>query len=761
MIRSGKGLHILIPLLILAAALYIRTAQPGWLEQLQFFVFDNLMRSYPRQYEPNADIPVRIVDIDDESLELMGQWPWSRIKIAQMIVNLRQAGAAVVAFDIVFAERDRTSPPNAADEWAVLAGADDLIDQVRQLPDFDAAFAQYLNAYNPVVMGFVLTQNGRLSRMPEFDGTFATHGPVADRDVRDLLHPTYDGAVLNLPEFEAAASGNGTFSLRFEQDGLVRRVPLVFQLDPGNGEQTALYPSLVMEAFRTVQGVPTMILRSTGTGFSQSLLEQGTLGGLDSVQVGAKNIPTDRFGRIWLHSTGHQPERYIPAHQVLSGQFDPDLVNGAIIFVGASAAGLLDLRATPLAAQYAGVEVHAEIAEQVIADHYLERPRIALFYELAFILILGLVLIFAMPRLGALKSAILGGLSVAGAFGFTWYSFTQELQLFDPVFPSMASLAIYLSGTIILYTREEAERRQVRGAFAQYLSPALVEQLANEPERLTLGGETKVLTFLFCDVRGFTTISESFKGNPQGLTVLINRFLTPLTNEILQREGTIDKYMGDCIMAFWNAPLDVPDHAAKGCESALAMFEALDHLNEVRRGEAEAEGVPFLPLNIGIGLNTGDCVVGNMGSDQRFDYSVLGDAVNLASRLEGQSKGYGVGIVIGPDTEEGVRDSFATLELDRIAVKGKSEAVTIHTCIGRDDLRASPEFAAHRAGHMAMLDAYRRQDWQGAEMRISGLEGGLGGKMDGFYAMYRARLTEYQENPPPADWDGVYVATSK
>jgi adenylate cyclase len=756
----GNKAHFWAPLLLLACALYMRASGPSWLEGLQFTVFDELVRAYPREYDPKPDIPVRIIDIDEDSLTAHGQWPWSRLTIAQMVLNLRQAGAAVVAFDIVFSEPDRISPPNAVKEWSALEGAEGLLDQVKNLPDFDAAFAQYLEALNPVVLGFVLSQDDRLPRIPDFDGTFATKGLNAG-DVRRFLKPVYTGAVTNLPMFEKAAAGNGSFSMRLEQDGLVRRVPVIFQVDAKNGAETLLYPSLVVEAFRTVQGMKTMIVRASGTDSTASLLEQGNVNGLANIQIGAKTIPTDPFGRIWLHSTGHQDARFISAQSVLDGSFDPALVQGAIVFVGATAAGLLDLRATAMASQYPGVEIHAEIAEQIISDHFLERPGTAFYFELGFILVLGLLLIIAMPRLGAAKSALLGGICVVGAFVFAWMMFTQRLQLFDPVFPSGAALAVYLTGTVILFVREETQRRQIRGAFSHYLSPDLVQQLADQPERLKLGGETKTLTFLFCDVRGFTTISESFKGNPQGLTLLINRFLTPLTDCILELRGTIDKYMGDCIMAFWNAPLDVPNHPKAACESALSMFEALEVLNAEREKEALEAGETFLPLNIGIGVNTGDCVVGNMGSAQRFDYSVLGDAVNLASRLEGQSKSYGVGIVLGTDTWHAVADDFATLELDRIAVKGKSEAVTIATCIGRQDLQQSAEFSDHKHQHDTLLAAFRNQEWDRADTLIAQLTGGLSGRMDGFYAIYQDRIQEYRQNPPPKDWDGVYVATSK
>ncbi|MDF1750225.1 MAG: adenylate/guanylate cyclase domain-containing protein [Alphaproteobacteria bacterium] len=756
----GKRVHFWAPLLLLIGALFVRASEPAWLEGLQFSVFDQLVRAYPRDYNPSAEIPVRIVDIDEDSLSAYGQWPWSRLTIAQMVLNLRQAGAAVVAFDIVFSEPDRISPPNAVKEWSILEGAEGLLDQVKNLPDFDVAFAQYLEAMNPVVLGFVLSQDDRLPRVPDFDGTFATKGLNAG-DVRRFLKPVYSGAVTNLPLFEKAASGNGSFSMRLEQDGLVRRVPVIFQLDAKNGGDTLLYPSLVAESFRTVQGVKTMIVRAAGTDSTASLLDQGNVNGLANIQIGAKTIPTDPFGRIWLHSTGHRQERFISAQSVLKGTFDPALVKGAIVFVGATAAGLLDLRATAMASQFPGVEIHAEIAEQIISDHYLERPGTAFYFELGFILVLGLLLIIAMPRLGAAKSALLGGICGIGAFGFAWYMFTQHLQLIDPVFPSGAALAIYLSGTVILFVREESQRRQIRSAFSHYLSPDLVAQLADQPERLKLGGEAKTLTFLFCDVRGFTTISESFKGNPQGLTLLINRFLTPLTDCILSRRGTIDKYMGDCIMAFWNAPLDVPDHPKSACEAALSMFESLQILNTARQAEAEESGDVFLPLNIGIGVNTGDCVVGNMGSAQRFDYSVLGDAVNLASRLEGQSKSYGVGIVLGTETWHAVADDFATLELDRIAVKGKTEAVTIATCIGRKDLLQSPEFQKHAKEHEALLSAFRAQDWDLAESLLAALTGKLSGRMDGFYAIYQERIHEYRDSPPPENWDGVYIATSK
>jgi len=317
--------------------------------------------------------------------------------------------------------------------------------------------------------------------------------------------------------------------------------------------------------------------------------------------------------------------------------------------------------------------------------------------------------------------------------------------------------------TFSSYSRTAAERRQVRGAFSQYLSPALVEQLADDPDRLQLGGEMRSMTFLFCDIRGFTAISETFKTDPQGLTKLINKFLTPMTDIIMERQGTIDKYMGDCIMAFWNAPLDDPAHYRHACESALAMFEFLPKLNNQIEEEAKAENRQFHPIRIGIGINTGECVVGNMGSEKRFDYSVLGDAVNLASRLEGQSKNYGVNIVIGEETQADVPD-FATIELDLIAVKGKEEAVRIYALLGDATMKADPAYQALIEKHDNMLKIYRSQKWDDAEAMLPECNEAAhkaGVDLSVLYELYSERMALYKWDPPPKEWDGVFVATSK
>ena len=383
------------------------------------------------------------------------------------------------------------------------------------------------------------------------------------------------------------------------------------------------------------------------------------------------------------------------------------------------------------------------------------------FYEALFSVLLALFITISALKFGPVLNISLLVTVIGSAFYMSVRLFLDQKTLFDPTFAGVSTFIIYFSNTFANYLRDANEKKQIRGAFSQYLSPALVEQLAEDPEKLVLGGETKKMTFLFCDVRGFTTISEAYKSDPQGLTKLINRFLTPLTNEIISKNGTIDKYMGDCIMAFWNAPIDVNDHEKVSCEAALSMHKALKELNDKREEEAKESNKKFLELKIGIGLNTGGCVVGNMGSDQRFDYSVLGDAVNLASRLEGQSKGYGVKTVIGQETNEAVKNSFATLQLDMLAVKGKKEAVSIYCLLGDPVYKESKEFKELEKKHNKILEFYFDQKWKEALEEMIKAKTLCKNVMSDYYEMMTERINEFKLSPPPQEWDGVFIATSK
>ena len=742
---SRRSLHYIIPLLMVAAALVLRVSVPA-VEEAQLKVFDTYQRLSPRTYQP---APVRFVDLDDESLERIGQWPWPRTFVADLVARLANAGAAVIVFDMVFAEPDRTSPSQILPLWPATPEVRALRGNSAALPDHDAILADVIAQAN-VVTGFVLTPEPSASA-PPLRGSFAFAGD----NPLPFLTP-YRGAIVNLPEIAAGAEGNGSFNLVAERDGTIRRIPLFLRI----GE--TIYPTLLAEALRVAQGARTFVLKSSGANLEASF---GQSTGLNNVKIGNVEIPVDANGRMWVHFTEDVPARRVPAWRVFEDDFDPALIEGQIVFVGTTAAGLKDIRATPLNPAAAGVEVHVQAVEQALLGHFLQRPDWADGAEIVFMTALGLLLVFLLPHLGALWSAFMGVVGIAAAVTASWFLFKDQLVLLDPIYPSLVVLLVYLAGSLLNFLRTEQERRQVRGAFSQYLSPALVRQLADNPDQLVLGGEMRDMTILFCDIRGFTTISERYKTDPKGLTKLINGFHSPMTNLILDRGGTIDKYIGDAIMAFWNAPLDDPDQASHACEAALAMFEGLDELNKNLRIEAQSAGRTYDQIAIGIGLNSGACCVGNVGSDKRFDYSVLGDAVNLASRLEGQSRQYGVGIVIGEETRKLAPD-FAAVELDLIAVKGKEEAVQVYGLVGDAQRRDSIGFRRLEARHKEMLVAYRRQNWSSA-LDYLGEARGLArdafgeAMLDHLYGIYEKRILHCLENPPPDDWEGVFVATSK
>jgi adenylate cyclase len=351
---------------------------------------------------------------------------------------------------------------------------------------------------------------------------------------------------------------------------------------------------------------------------------------------------------------------------------------------------------------------------------------------------------------------------IAGLIGLSLFLFVEQNLLIDFTYPLISSWLIYLVLTFVNYFREQKQRQQIRSAFGFYLSPHMVEALARSPEKLVLGGEERRMTILFSDVRGFTTISEHYKDDPQGLTHLMNRFLTPLTNAIIERQGTIDKYIGDAIMAFWNAPVDDPEQEANACDAALEMQTRATALNVELKQEAEASGGVYMPLRVGIGLNTGPCVVGNMGSDFRFNYSVLGDTVNVASRLEARTKDYRLPLVIGSRTAERAQEKFATMEIDLIQVKGKKQPEAVFAVLGRADTDQDPRSKELRTLNAQMLASFRKQQWDDAlGLIVRCRAAGNGFDLDGLYDMYAERIATYRADPPPPDWDGVYEAETK
>jgi adenylate cyclase len=721
--------------LILAALLALMLENPAPFEFIRLKTFDFFQNIKPRQL-PDQKV-VSIVDLDDESLAAIGQWPWPRTTVAKLVERIFQYGGVVVGFDIVFAEPDRMSPGKVADS---MSGLDPSIkSRLKGMKSNDQVMAETIAKYN-VVLGQSAIDTQEYGEQGDRPPT-----SVAERfgDPRPFLQ-YYPGMVRNLVMFDQASAGRGVFNVLSEMDGVTRRVPAIENID------NVLTPALSIEMLRVATGEVSLLLRmkQNGSGVQDIVLQRQKA-----------VIPTDGNGRIWVNFSKWDKEKYVPAKQVLDGTVDPSRLAGKMVLIGTSAVGLLDIKTTPVESRLPGVEVHANIIENILFNQFLTRPGDALGQEFIFTLGMGLLLLVFLPVIGARWTMGFFLLAAASLAGFSWYQFSAHNVLYDPSIPILILLIIYIELTYANFASEEKKRRQVRDAFSRYLSPAQVERLAADPGKLTLGGEMKDMTLLFCDVRGFTTISEQF--DAQGLTRLINRFLTPMTDVILARQGTIDKYMGDCIMAFWNAPEDDPKHAANACESALTMKERLVVLNDELEAESKVEKRKHIPINIGIGLNSGPVCVGNMGSDQRFDYSVLGDNVNLASRLEGQSKTYGVTCVIGENTYA-ESPEYACLELDLIKVKGKTEAVRIFTLLGRPDMRQDERFIALEKEHKALLAAYRAQKWDEARALLAKCrELGAWLHLDHLYDLYEERIADYSEHSPGADWDGVYVAKTK
>ncbi|MFD6318446.1 adenylate/guanylate cyclase domain-containing protein [Methylorubrum populi] len=737
--RVGPGRLLAGGLLVLL--LLVRIADPPPVEALRVRTFDALQVLAPRV--PPAERPVAIVDIDEASLKEFGQWPWTRTRLAAICGKLQEAGAAIVAFDIVFSEPDRLSPPLLAETLPDLSEAARA--DLRAQPDSDRVFAEAIGRM-PVVLGQTAASTPVAwtgEGPPPQTGT-AVVGTEFDPD-RALIG--FPGLIRNLPVLERAAAGRGVFTISPERDGVVRRVPMVLRAGG------TVVPTLALDILRVATGADTLLIRTDDTG-------------VVSIRLPELTVPTDPRGQIWVRFSPHDPGLYVSAKDLLNGTVPPDRLREKIVLVGTSSVGLLDNRTTPLDRSMPGVEIHAQLLENLLTGATLTVPNEATLIEAGATAAVSLAIILFAPILGALGLLLFGGL-VAGQLVFlSWYRFSTNGILFDATFPLLTTFLVYLTLVFTNYFREQTGRKRIRAAFGRYLSPALVEQLALSPESLRLGGEERRLTIMFSDVRGFTAIAEFYKDDPAGLTALMNRFLTPLTHAILDRQGTIDKYMGDAIMAFWNAPLRDEAHEHHAAAAALDMLARMDALNAARRSEAEAGGHPVLPLDVGIGINTGSCVVGNMGSDLRFDYSVLGDPVNVASRLEGQSKLYGVKIVLGAATADAIRDRYPVLELDRVRVKGKQEPETVFTLVGDEDFRSSAPFARLAERHAAMIAAYRARRWDETRAAADAChalaqELAQGSRIDGLYALYAARAEAFLREPPPEEWDGVTVATAK
>lgn len=521
--------------------------------------------------------------------------------------------------------------------------------------------------------------------------------------------PRYKGIAANLPQYESAASGIGIANTLPEIDGVVRRLPMISAVDD------KLYPSIVLEIFKAYAGTNTYQIKSSDFG-------------VEAVRVkGFDAIKTDQLSRIWINPN-FTFQRYDAADNF------PDLM-GATVFIGVTAEGISNPVPTAAGASY-GHDVVAKAFASVTSGYNIVTPMESELYKLAAIIGLGLVIVLSSYiRFGWALPIIL----VIGAIAYPFYLFATSSILINTAIPALMSILVFAHVYGVKYGQEYFAKMQIKKQFGTYLSPAMVEKLQKNPDLLKLGGETRELSIMFTDVRGFTTISEHYGENVQGLTQIMNRYMTAMTAKILENEGTLDKYIGDAQMAFWNAPLDDSQHAKNAVRTALAMLEDLEKFNE----EIAKEGVPA--FGMGLGINTAHVVVGNMGSSQRFDYTCLGDGVNLASRLEGQSKPYGVKMILGPVTAEQVRDEFDVCELDRIAVKGKTVGVKIYT------------IHAQTEEHSAFLRSYYDGNWTTAIFHLEKARA----VSPGLNAYYDAMYDRIQSGKAPANWDGTYRSNSK
>jgi adenylate cyclase len=671
-------------LFTLALLISIRIADPSFVESVRLRYFDQLVTS-----QPAKDIPVSVVNIDEATLDKLGQFPFPRGDYADIIQDLYQHDAGLVVFNVLMPEKDRFKQDNI--------------------------LGRTIKAF-PVVLPAVAGQKNKNENRESPVQVIGAdpHGLVVE----------YPGLLSNVEPQSSLAAGVGIVNTFPEIDGVVRRMPLIIMAND------TLQPSLAIETLRVAAG---------DTRIQVKLSDMG----VDALRVPKlSKIETDDLSRIWIDWSA-TPKEY--SYTELPKSF-----NKGIVIVGLSAAGL----ANPVATAKGEVwpqYLQAATIGTMLNGATIQRPGWADTAEVI-ALLLGSVLLIFLTRWTYVGLASGIGIIAVSILG-SRLAYGHYLFLFDATMVAGGLVLVMLHAYGVKFVNEFLQKQQIKKQFGTYLSPDLVAKLQKNPELLVLGGEEQELSIMFTDVRGFTSISEHYGRDVQGLTKIMNRYMTAMTRTILENDGTLDKYIGDAQMAFWNAPLDNTKHCKDAVKAALEMLGSLDGFNK----DIADEGSP--PFGMGIGINTGVVVVGNMGSEQRFDYTCLGDAVNTASRLEGQSKNYGVLIVLGPVTAERVSDEYFTLPLDCIAVKGKKEGLNIFTTLGRIDELNIPQNDIQM--HVAMLQLYRQQKFDMAIKFCNDLMGRFNGQMNHYYELWIERCEEMKNANLPEDWDGVFRATSK
>jgi adenylate cyclase len=669
----AQQVGVVIGLAIVAALTILRASDPQLLQQARDVTFDEYQRIAPRTFET---LPVKVVDIDEASLRELGQWPWPRDRLATLVEKLSAMGASAIAFDVLFSEPDRLSPRTVIRD---VAGIDPSV--LGKLPDNDEIFAETI-AGKPVVLGFGLSNEGNF--LPQVKAGFAFTGenPAG-------APPNIRAATPLRPEFEANAAGIGHISLNpGDPSAVARAVPLFLS----DGKQ--LYPNLALEALRVAQGASTYVLAGI-TNVPNTI----TL-----VKIGEFVVPVTAAGELWLYVSPDTTQRYISARRVLApGGAPPEVentINGSIVFIGTSAAGLQDIRTTALGQNVPGVSLHAQTVEQILSGRFLSRPDWANGLEISSIAVMGSLLVILTTFVSPAVALVCGLLITVMALVASWLAFFYAGLLFDPLAPIVSGSITHFAATSFRFLVIDRERRAVRHAFGHYLSPSLLYRIEHTRNALRLGGDDRELTVMFVDVRNFTEISERLA--PAEVVLFLNTLLDALSHHVIANEGTLDKFIGDSIMAFWNAPVDVANHANKAVHAALAMRETLARLNQDNAfgfGDEQKVG-------IGIGIHTGLACVGNMGAETRFNYSAIGDAVNIAARIESSCKEVSFDILVSDSTAV-MLPGYALLEAGALALKGKSTRTRLFAVVGDEKLGESARFAQLRSTHTELIEALR------------------------------------------------------
>ena len=686
-----------------------------------------------------VDDRIVIVDLDEKSLAEVGRWPWGRDKVSALVKQLTDHyKVSVVGFDVVFAEPDESSGLKVLEEIGHKqlkndAGFQNALPGLRQSLNYDRLFAETLQG-RPVVLGYYFSgvddarQSGVLPPPLFSPQAFQGH-PVA--------FVSWKGFGSNLPMFQQVAAGAGHFNPMVDFDGVSRRVPLL--VEHGGNYYEALSLAMLRLMLGNAVVRPGFPSAKSGVEWLDVASQKGTL-----------RIPVDENVAALIPYRG--PERsfvYLSAVDVLQGKVAAEKLAGRAVLIGTTAPGLMDLRATPVGATYPGVEIHANLLAGMLDGKIKDKPSYVLAVEALQVAILGGMLVFLLPLLAPSRASLLAGGTLLVSIGVN-----LALWRFANLVVPLASIILlvillYVVDAAWGYFVESRSKRQLTGLFGQYVPPELVDEMARDPENYSMEGKNEELTVLFSDVRSFTTISEGL--NPKELTQLMNAYLGEMTQVIRRQRGTLDKYIGDAIMAFWGAPVADPEHARQAVLTALEMQRALRRLDEPFKERGWPE------LHIGVGINTGTMTVGDMGSPVRQAYTVMGDPVNTASRLEGLTKQYGVGILVGEGTRTAVKDVLFR-EIDRVRPKGKDDPLGIYEPLG-----LASEVDKEAQGELKLwqqaLRLYRAQDWDGAELQLYNL---LQRAPDcGLYKVYMGRIAHYRANPPGEGWDGVTTFETK